>query len=91
MASESAILGVPAVYVNTQRLDCIDMHEKYGLLKQTTDVQQAMKYCIDRLADLDTKEKCAKARQKFLAEKIDVTDYIVNTIEQAGTEGKGLV
>jgi predicted glycosyltransferase len=91
MASESAILGVPAVYVNTLRLGYIDMHEKYGLLKQTTDVQQAMKYCIDWLADPDTKEKCTKARQKFLAEKIDVTDYIVNTIEQAGIKGKAPV
>jgi predicted glycosyltransferase len=32
MASKSAILGVPAVYVDTQRLDCIDMHEKNGLI-----------------------------------------------------------
>jgi predicted glycosyltransferase len=84
MASESAILGVPAVYVNTLRLGYIDMHEKYGLLKQTADIQQAVKYCIDWLTDPQTKQTCAKARQKFLAEKIDVTDYIVKTIEQYG-------
>jgi predicted glycosyltransferase len=84
MASEAAVLGVPAVYVNTLRLGYIDMHEKYGLLKQTTDTQQAVKYCIDWLTDPDTKEKCAQARTKLLADKIDVTDYIVKTIEQYG-------
>jgi hypothetical protein len=81
MASESAILGVPAVYVNTLRLGYIDMHERYGLLKQTTDTDEALKICIDFLSDKNIKEKCSIARQKFLGEKIDVTAYVVETIE----------
>jgi hypothetical protein len=81
MASESAILGVPAVYVNTLRLGYIDMHERYGLVKQTTDTDEALKICIDFLSDKNIKEKCGIARQKFLGEKIDVTQYVVETIE----------
>jgi hypothetical protein len=83
MASESAILGVPAVYVSTLKLGNMDMFESYGLLKQTADTRQAIKYCIERLTDPTAKEKCRTAREKFLAEKIDVTAFIVETIEQA--------
>jgi predicted glycosyltransferase len=82
MASESAILGVPAVYVNTLRLGYIDMHERYGLLKQTTDTNEALKFCIEFLTDRSVKERCRIAQQKLLSEKIDVTAYIVEAIEQ---------
>lgn len=81
--SESAVLGVPAVYINTLKLGYINMHEQYGLVKQTTDTDQALQYCIDLLSDPETKEKCAAARKKLLADKIDVTDFIVDAIEKA--------
>lgn len=82
IASESAVLGVPAVYINTLKLGYINMHEEYGLVKQTTDTNQALQYCVDWLCDAQAKEKCLAAREKLLADKIDVTDYIVDTIEQ---------
>lgn len=82
MASESAILGVPAVYVNTLRLGYMDMHEKYGLLKQTTDTDEALKFCIEFLTGQNVKERCRIAQQKLLREKVDVTAYIVETIEK---------
>ncbi len=85
MASESAVLGVPAVYINTLKLGYINMLEKYGLIKQTTDTQKALRQSLDWLSDPETKEKCRVAREKFLAEKIDVTGYIVETIEQVAT------
>jgi predicted glycosyltransferase len=83
MASESAVLGVPAVYINTLKLGYINMHEQYGLLKQTTDTQQALQYCIEWITDPAVKEKCRVGREKLLADKSDVTDYIVRTIEEA--------
>ncbi len=82
MASESALLGVPAIYINTLNLGYIDMHEKYGLVKQTTDTNEALKMCIDILTDKDIKNRCGIARQKFLSEKIDVAQYMVETIER---------
>jgi hypothetical protein len=87
MASESAILGVPAVYVSTLKMGNMSMFESYGLLKQTADTQQALQYCIEWLKDPQTAGKCMAAREKFLADKIDVTDYLVNTIEQTGRSG----
>ncbi|MDD5326267.1 MAG: DUF354 domain-containing protein [Phycisphaerae bacterium] len=81
MVSESAVLGVPAVYINTLKLGYIDMLEKYGLVKQTTDTHQALKHCIDWLSDPAARERCTAAREKLLADKIDVTEYIVTAIE----------
>ena len=83
VASEAAVLGTPAVYVNTLKAGCIDMFAEYGLLKQATDTQQALDLSLAYLKDEQTKEKCQAARRKFLADKIDVTDYIVKTIEHA--------
>lgn len=83
MATESVLLGVPAVYINTLTGGNIDMLAKYGLLKQTTDTQLALRHCLGWLTDPKAKEKCLSAREKLLADKIDVTDYIVSTLEKA--------
>jgi hypothetical protein len=88
MISESACMGVPAVYVNTLRLGYINMLQGYGLVDQTTDTDEALKYCIARLADADTRQKAAAAREKLLADKMDVTAYIVETVEQAAQRGR---
>ena len=89
MASESAVLAVPAVYINTLKLGYIDMLEEYGLLRQTTDTEQALKQSLDWLCDPEAKKKCAAAREKLLTDKIDVTGHIVKTLEQASTLYKG--
>ena len=83
MASESAVLGVPAVYINTLKLGYINMLEKYGLVKQTTDTGKALELSLDWLKDEAAVERCKAARDKMLSEKIDVTDFIVETIEKA--------
>jgi predicted glycosyltransferase len=80
MASEAACLAVPCVYINTLKLGYINMHEGFGLIKQTTDVEEAYRQCIDWLEDPMSKEKCLLARDKMLAEKIDVTSFVVETI-----------
>jgi len=80
--SESAVLGVPAVYINTLKLGYIDMHEQYGLVKQTIDTDEALKYCLDYLGSEKAKQDCMAAQKKLLDDKIDVTDYIVRTIEE---------
>lgn len=82
VATEAAVLGTPSIYVNTLKAGCIDMIESYGLLKQTTDSQQILKMSMEWLKDDRAKEKHQAARKKFLDDKIDVTDFIVETIEQ---------
>ena len=83
MISESAVLGVPAIYINTLKLGYINMLEGYGLVKQTTDTAQALEYCLEILKDPNAKDKYTAARTKLLAEKIDVTEYIVETLKKA--------
>lgn len=81
MATESGLLGVPAVYVSTLRAGTIDMLTGCGLVRQTADTDEALQFCIDWLSDPAAKQKCTDACRKLLANKIDVTEYIVKTIE----------
>ena len=83
MASEAAVLGVPAVYVNSLRLGYIDMLEKYGLVRQSTDISEVQQYCLQFLQDEKLKDRIQQAHQKLLDDKIDVTNLVVTTIENA--------
>jgi uncharacterized protein len=83
IASECAVLGTPAVYINTLKAGTIDEQERYGLLCQTTEADEALEMSVKYLQDEKTVENVRTGRAKMLAEKIDVTDYIVRTIEEA--------
>lgn len=89
VASEAAVLGVPTIYINTLKLGYTNMLEEYGLLNQTTDTDRALELGLAQLKDENAGQKCRASRQKFLAEKIDVTGYIVETVERAGAVTKG--
>jgi predicted glycosyltransferase len=82
IASECAVLGTPAVYINTLKAGTIDEQERYGLLRQTTRADQALEMSLKYLQDEEAVEQCRTGRARMLAEKIDVTDYIVQTIEE---------
>ena len=86
MASESAILGTPAIYVNTQRLGYLDEEEvKYGLAYNFSNPkiaqEQAIKKAIELLEDKDLKNKWQRKREIMLKEKIDVTKFMTEFIE----------
>lgn len=82
MASESALLGTPAIYTNTLRLGYVDMLEGYGLIKQTTNTEQMLELCFGFLSDSFAAPQYRQIRDKLLNSKIDVTAYIVETIEK---------
>jgi predicted glycosyltransferase len=82
VASEAAVLGTPVVYINTLKAGCLNMFEKYGLLKQAVETDKALDLGLARLKDEQTQEKCRDAREKFLADKTDVTGFIVEAVEQ---------
>ena len=81
MASEAAVLGVPAVYVNSLRLGYINMLEKYGLVWQSTNMAEIQQYCLQFLQDEKLKDRIQQAHQKLLDDKIDVAEYIIDTVE----------
>lgn len=93
MASEAAVLGVPAIYLDYIGRGYTDEQEKkYGLVfnfKNSIEEQEkAIKKGIELLSDSNTKSIWAEKRKKMLEEKIDVTEYIVNLIENFQKTGK---
>jgi len=87
-AAEAAVLGVPAVYVNTLKLGYINMLERIGLVRQPAETSQVLRDCIELVTDKNARGKALSARQKLLSGKIDVTDFIVKTILDTGRNGR---
>ncbi|MBN1457443.1 MAG: DUF354 domain-containing protein [Sedimentisphaerales bacterium] len=88
VASEAAVLGVPSVYVNTLKVGYVDMLEKYGLIKQSLDIKEIIELSIEALKDDKTINNCRATRDKMLKDKIDVTSYIVELLENIAQTGR---
>jgi hypothetical protein len=84
VAIEAALLGVPAVYVNTLSLGVVDRLERLGLIRRTTDADEALALCLGWLDDPRAGARCRAIRDRMLADRIDVTEYIVRTLEAYG-------
>ena len=77
MASESTVLGTPAIYMNPLHAGTIRAQEKYGLLFQITDFGQSLEKAIEILADRDSSEKFHMKRSQMLNETIDLTKFLI--------------
>jgi len=84
MASEAAILGTPSIYVSSlagTMGNFIELEETYDLLYSFTDGSAALGKAIEILQDPASKEKWRSKRERLLADKIDVTAFMVWFIE----------
>jgi len=86
MASESAVLGTPAIYVNTLRLGyLVEQEKRYGLVYNFSNAETAQKDALAKAIELleegNLKNKWQKKREKLLNEKIDVTKFMTDFIE----------
>ena len=85
MASESALLGTPAIYMDEIGRGYTDEEEKYGLVfnfkDPARDQERAIAKGTELLADPGTKETMRKNRRIFLQNKIDPTAFMVWFIE----------
>ncbi len=81
MASESAILGVPAIYVSNTHRGYLDELESYELAFTIQDREEALKKAVSLLKDNSLVKKAKEKREKLLKEKIDVVEFMVNEIE----------
>jgi predicted glycosyltransferase len=88
MASEAALLGTPAVYTNTLPAGTLAMFARRGLLEQITDTDAALQRCLTWLADDQAKPRAVAARDRLLADKIDVTALIVQTLDDFARRGR---
>lgn len=83
MASESAILGIPSIYVSNTRRGYLDeLEEKYGLAYTISDSKVALDKAISLLKKDELKEEWQLKRLNMLEEKVDVVEFMVGKIEQ---------
>jgi uncharacterized protein len=82
MSSEAAVLGVPAVFIETTGRGYTDDQERrYGLVRHFTDDQydKALSAIDETLTD--SADRWRAARQVLLKEKIDVTAWMIDYFE----------
>lgn len=79
-ASESAILGTPAIYTNSLSLGYISKLERLGLVFSITDMDDALK-SAQRI--LDTPERTFQRRRNMLIENsCDVAQFAASVIQE---------
>jgi uncharacterized protein len=81
MASECAMLGTPAIYINSIEAGTIDDQEKYGLVYHFRNSNGILEKVQELINDNILKNKLKESRQKLLSEKINVTEFMVWFIE----------
>jgi hypothetical protein len=81
MVSECAMLGTPAIYINPLSAGTLEEQElKYGLITHCKDSSKILDTVLDLLKNPNLKREYREKQQKMLAEKIDVTEFIVDFI-----------
>lgn len=81
MASECAMLGTPAIYVNTLSAGTLEEQGKYGLIFCFRNSNGVFEKALQLLQTLDLRQEYQKRKEKMLSEKIDVTAFMVWFIE----------
>lgn len=86
MATEAALLGTPAVRYNPfdEEMGVFENLADRGLVMSVGDEQTAVEAAVQLAADPDAGGRWRRRRRHLLAEKIDVTAYIVELAEEVG-------
>jgi predicted glycosyltransferase len=85
MASESAVLGVPAIYAaNTGRGYTDEQENRYGLVKNLRQLDwDKLRVVIDAVLS-EPRDTYLDRRKQLLAETVDVAAYVTELLEGAG-------
>jgi len=89
MASESAVLGVPAVFISETGRGYTDEEEaRYGLVRnfKASEAEAALKAVQEWISSNPREEGQAK-RRILLEEKVDTTAWIVDTLDALHQDG----
>jgi len=85
MASESAVLGTPTIYINDSQLGYTNDCNKYGLLYSYIGSGEDQLTAIKKAEELaltpNIKEEYLPKREKLLADKIDVSAFLIWFVE----------
>jgi len=82
MSSESAMLGTPSIYVDTQDAYTIDEQESYGLVFHYKDQEPTLNKALEILQNPESKEIFTKRRNEMLKKKIDVTEFLLDYVKE---------
>jgi uncharacterized protein len=81
-ASEAAVLGTPAIYVNTLTAGTLmEQEKKYGLVHWSTDETSSLALAKRLISQSDIGSEYLHKRDRLLADMDDVTTFICSTIE----------
>ena len=85
MATESAILGIPTIRCNSfvgsnDMGNFIELENKYGLIYNYNNLNDAISKSINLIADCDLKEKWKKKQNVLLNDKIDMTAFLIEYV-----------
>jgi len=88
MATEAGVLGTPSVRFDAfgASMGNFDALADYGLVESTTDASEAAEAAVALAADPDAGDRWRRRRQQLLAEKIDVTAFVTDVVENAGRD-----
>jgi predicted glycosyltransferase len=81
MASESACLGTPAIYINSLEVGYCTEQEKFGLVYNFRQVDGAIAKAEELLQDASLLQKSQECRERMLQEKIDVSAFLLWFVE----------
>ncbi len=81
MASECAMLGTPAIYVNSLTSGTLEEQQEYGLIYGFRNSKGVLESASELIQMPNIKQEYKKRRQKILSEKIDVTQFMVWFVE----------
>ncbi len=86
MTTEAAVLGTPAIRCNSfvgpnDMGNFIELEKKYDLIYSFREPDKAIQKAVELLQQPDLKKQWAKKRERLLVDKIDVTQFMVDFIE----------
>lgn len=81
MASECAMQGTPAIYVNSLTAGTLEEQQNYGLLFSYRNSNSVIEKAVELLKTSDLKQQFQQRREKMLVDKIDVTAFMVWFVE----------
>lgn len=89
MATEASVLGTPAIrynsFVRDDMSNFVELELEYSLLHSTADEDAVLAAALDLATDPDAGPRWRERRGRLLAEKTDVTEFMVETILAEGS------
>jgi hypothetical protein len=89
MASECAVLGTPAIFINSLAVGyCTEEEEKYQLVFNFRTPEDILEKALELIQMPNLRETFQQRRQKLLNDKIDLTAFMVWFVENYPQSGK---